>query len=179
MAPELLNGSSSKVSEKASNKFLPCCLKWIFTSLSDFVYHDYFFSLQARQVIKTLIKRTWDFVTWVSTYCFSWSIHNSNYAINACSFFTYWQVDVFSFGIVLWEILTGEEPYANMHYGAIIGMYETFLLHHRVLHFWSTIAHSVIICSAGAEVWAFHVLYPIFFCILDFFKSLGILVWGL
>jgi len=28
---------------------------------------------------------------------------------------------VFSFGIVLWEILTGEEPYANMHYGGIIG----------------------------------------------------------
>lgn len=38
------------------------------------------------------------------------------------------QVDVFSFGIVLWEILTGEEPYANMHYGAIIGLLKLNLL---------------------------------------------------
>lgn len=28
---------------------------------------------------------------------------------------------MFSFGIVLWELLTGEEPYADLHYGAIIG----------------------------------------------------------
>eukprot|EP00268_Persea_americana_P032991 TRINITY_DN3264_c0_g2_i3.p1 TRINITY_DN3264_c0_g2~~TRINITY_DN3264_c0_g2_i3.p1 ORF type:complete len:1317 (-),score=311.20 TRINITY_DN3264_c0_g2_i3:1228-5178(-) len=31
------------------------------------------------------------------------------------------KVDVFSFGIAMWEILTREEPYSNMHCGAIIG----------------------------------------------------------
>ncbi|XP_057754787.1 uncharacterized protein LOC130974059 isoform X3 [Arachis stenosperma] len=31
------------------------------------------------------------------------------------------KVDVFSFGISLWELFTGEEPYADMHCGAIIG----------------------------------------------------------
>ncbi|KAE8732377.1 hypothetical protein F3Y22_tig00002237pilonHSYRG02010 [Hibiscus syriacus] len=30
------------------------------------------------------------------------------------------KVDVFSYGISMWEILIGEEPYANMHSDAII-----------------------------------------------------------
>lgn len=34
---------------------------------------------------------------------------------------------MFSFGITMWEILTGEEPYANMHCGAIIGMLFFFI----------------------------------------------------
>ena len=42
------------------------------------------------------------------------------------------QVDVFSFGIAMWEILTGEEPYANMHCGAIIGEYSK----QRIIYEW-------------------------------------------
>lgn len=38
-------------------------------------------------------------------------------------FFKTSQVDVYSFGIVMWELLTGEEPYADLHYGTIIGKF--------------------------------------------------------
>lgn len=31
------------------------------------------------------------------------------------------QIDVYSFGIVMWELLTGEEPYADMNAASIIG----------------------------------------------------------
>jgi len=37
-------------------------------------------------------------------------------------FFVLAQIDVYSFGIVMWEILTGEDPYDGMHYGGVIGM---------------------------------------------------------
>ncbi|KAK8650774.1 hypothetical protein V6N13_140400 [Hibiscus sabdariffa] len=41
--------------------------------------------------------------------------------LNGCNTKVSEKVDVFSFGISMWEILTGEEPYADMHCGAIIG----------------------------------------------------------
>jgi len=52
--------------------------------------------------------------------CFSYVYKEVTFKV--LSLFPLVQVDVFSFGIVMWEILTGEEPYANMHYGAIIGI---------------------------------------------------------
>jgi serine/threonine protein kinase len=50
----------------------------------------------------------------------------------SCIFFVSQQVDVYSFGIVMWELLTGEEPYASMQFGAIIRnstLYMMMLVH--------------------------------------------------
>lgn len=33
----------------------------------------------------------------------------------------FFQIDIYSFGIVMWELLTGEEPYGDMHCASIIG----------------------------------------------------------
>lgn len=79
MAPELLNGSSSLVSEKVCALILIVRLFLMLVCLAISGIH-----------ISVLIALLL-------------------------------QVDVFSFGIVLWELLTGEEPYADLHYGAIIG----------------------------------------------------------
>lgn len=47
--------------------------------------------------------------------------------------FSVMQIDVYSFGIVMWELLTGDEPYADMHCASIIGMcpflIDVFLFH--------------------------------------------------
>lgn len=42
---------------------------------------------------------------------------------------------MFSFGITMWEILTGEEPYANLHCGAIIGKLLDGTLANLMLHY--------------------------------------------
>ncbi|PWA59286.1 hypothetical protein CTI12_AA389420 [Artemisia annua] len=51
---------------------------------------------------------------------------------------TIMKVDVLSFGIVLWEILTRDEPYANMHFGVIVGpelyLGESFSVHPGLGH---------------------------------------------
>jgi serine/threonine protein kinase len=104
MAPELLNGNSNMVTEKVSLLFLAAqgCL-----------YSTFLFDNCANATRPML-----DWPAIQMCWCISGlHVDDPDYGSLNMSI----QVDVFSFGIVMWELLTGEEPYANMHYGAIIG----------------------------------------------------------
>jgi serine/threonine protein kinase len=104
MAPELLNGNSNMVTEKVSLLFLAAqgCL-----------YLTFLFDNCANATRPML-----DWPAIQTCWCISGlHVDDPDYGSLNMSI----QVDVFSFGIVMWELLTGEEPYANMHYGAIIG----------------------------------------------------------
>ena len=43
------------------------------------------------------------------------------------NYFYILQIDVYSFGIVMWELLTGEEPYSDMRAAEIIGNVQSSL----------------------------------------------------
>ena len=43
------------------------------------------------------------------------------------NYFYILQIDVYSFGIVMWELLTGEEPYSDMRAAEIIGNFQSSL----------------------------------------------------
>jgi Protein tyrosine and serine/threonine kinase len=60
-------------------------------------------------------------ISFSRTLCEHVCMHESFFYLSFQSLVLF-QVNVFSFGIVMWELLTGEEPYADLHYGAIIGM---------------------------------------------------------
>ena len=67
---------------------------------------------------------------WLSlSYSISYSIYASHLSIQLFVlpifipiYLILQQVDVYSFGIIMWEILTGQEPYAGMHHGGVIGV---------------------------------------------------------
>ena len=42
-------------------------------------------------------------------------------------YFFFLQIDVYSFGIVMWELLTGEDPYSDMRAAEIIGNVQNFV----------------------------------------------------
>lgn len=46
---------------------------------------------------------------------------------------------MFSFGVVMWEILTGEEPYSNMHCGAIIGKLNSYTMQQKAFLVYETL----------------------------------------
>lgn len=104
MAPELLTMSGTKVSEKV--------LLWLFYKVK---------ALTARNSPKfklTIAKLQTEIIV-----CIAWFVLGHYFSNCYPLFFGgLAQIDVYSFGIAMWEILTGEDPYDGMHYGGVIGM---------------------------------------------------------
>ena len=91
MAPELLSGKSNMVSEKVI----------LYTNYRKSGNRAVF---NMRSLFPLLLK---------TLYFLTNFIHVSSISVL--------QIDVYSFGMVMWELLTGEEPYADMHCASIIG----------------------------------------------------------
>ena len=96
MAPELLSGKSNMVSEKV---ILYATIEYPRTDTS---------VLNMSSLFPLLLK----------TFLFGQRLILFMFQFSSISVL---QIDVYSFGIVMWELLTGEEPYADMHCASIIG----------------------------------------------------------
>lgn len=64
------------------------------------------------------------------------------------------QIDVYSFGIVMWELLTGDEPYADMHCASIIGtcdIFFQFIFDKNIFILFELVLKSVLMIIVGTK----------------------------